>query len=248
VAAVPVGSETTRWAFASNQSSVDVGETSDFDFTLAGASSENGTHSVELDIGFDGTTLSQKDNTFTEWYEDSMWLETSQTVDLSREGVSGSMTVSNDTAPDLTELSSGVVAKFYDPNIVEIFFKTDFSRLSVDIHTPDGNVITDCFQRGEEPYVNYLYILQPGWFIEPSNTTKFRSYEIPINQSGSYKMTITNEGESSWSGKFSLYLKSQRMERPYFYWGIIGLVIALYYMIFVAAINIRRGKSDNGLE
>jgi DNA-binding transcriptional ArsR family regulator len=250
VAAVPSDSETTRWAFSCNQSAIDADMTSDFDFTLAAASSETGKNSIDLNVGFEGTTaLSQREGTFTGWYENSMWLEMSQTIDVTKEGLTGSIQVSNDTVPDLTKLPSGLVAKLYGPKIAAILSKTDFSQLSVDVYTPNGTVIADCLQRGEEPYtVNYLSILQSGWFVESSNTTKFRSYEIPIDQVGSYTLKITNDGDSPWAGKFSLYLKSERIERPYFYWGIAGLAVALGYLVFAIAMNFRRGESEQSLD
>ena len=247
VAAVPDASETTRWAFSSNQSvSIGDAKTSNLDFVLAAASAGDGTNSIDVNIGFEGTSsLTQQETEFFGWYEDSMWLEMSQSVSSTQDGMEGSMQVSNDTLPDVTKLSSGRVAKFYDPKISRISFETDFSRLSVDISTPNGTVITDCFQRDEEPYtVNYVSVLQPGWLIESSNTTKFKSCEIPINQLGSYNIKITNGGDSPWSGTFALYLQSERMERPYFFLGIAALVAAIGYLIFVAITSMRRGEPD----
>ena len=245
VFAVPDASETTRLTFSCNPASTAASKTSDFDFLLTELSSENGTHSIDLTIGFEGTaSQSPSENTFTSWYEDTMWLEVNQNLNYSMEGVLGATQVFNETSPELTELPSGVVATFYDPKIDAIFFKTDFSQIAADVYTPSGKAITDCFQYSDSYTVNYVSILEPGWLMDSSNMPSFRSCDIPIDEVGAYEVKITNRGSAPWSGKFSVNLSSQRMERPYFYWGITGIVAALGYLIFAATLSIRRGESE----
>jgi hypothetical protein len=237
--------ETTRWTFSHTPSLIDVGKTSEFDFTLTELSSDNGTHSIDVTIGFEGTTSqSLRENTLTSWYEDSIWLEINQNINYSIAGILGSAPVSNVTSLDLTELPSGVVAKFYDPKIEAIFYKTDFSQLSVDVTTPNGTVVNDCFQSFDPYTVDYVSILQSGWLIDSSNPPSFRSCEIPISELGAYEVKITNVGSAPWSGKFSINLKSQRMEKPFFYLGIAGLVAALVYLILATTWNLIPNKSE----
>ena len=237
--------ETTRWTFSHTPSLIDVGKTSEFDFTLTELSSDNGTHSIDVTIGFEGTTSQNlRENTLTSWYEDSIWLEINQNINYSIAGILGSAPVSNVTLLDLTELPSGVIAKFYDPKIEAIFYKTDFSQLSVDVTTPNGTVVNDCFQSFDPYTVDYVPILQSGWLIDSSNPPSFRSCEIPISELGAYEVKITNVGSAPWSGKFSINLKSQRMEKPFFYLGIAGLVAALVYLILATTWILIPNKSE----
>lgn len=244
-AAVPDGSATTRWAFSCTPSSAAASKTSDFDFLLNELTAENGTQSIDVTIGFEGTTSQQaRDNTFTSWYEDTMWLEVNRNINYSIDGILGAMDVLNETSPDLTELPSGVVAKFNDPMMDAIFFKSDFSQIAVDVYTPNGSVITDCFQTSDAYTVNYVPILESGWLVDSSSVPTFRSCDIPIDELGAYQVKITNTGSAPWSGKFSINLSSQRMERPYFYLGIVGLVAAIAYLVFVTLTSIKRGEPE----
>ena len=125
------------------------------------------------------------------------------------------------------------------------FYLVYFPRLSVNVRTPDGTAINDFLQRRSEPYftVTSFSPLESYWISESSNATSFSSSVVPINQLGLYEVNVTNNGPYRWDENFSLYLKSQRMERPYFYWGIVALVAALGYLIFAAIESIRRNNS-----
>jgi hypothetical protein len=125
------------------------------------------------------------------------------------------------------------------------FYLVYFPKLSVNVYAPDGSVMNDFLQRSPDPYftVTSYSPSESYWISESSNATSFSSSEVSLNQLGLYRLNITNNGPYRWDENFSLYLKSQRMERPYFYLGIAGLVAALGYLIFVATGRIRRSKS-----
>lgn len=258
VTAVPSDFETTKLTFeARNPSSIDVGETIYLNFTLKEFSgiiyhrtpvpSDNEpmrfmytegkkqSISVMVDSKRFASLGSPRDSTFTGWYENSMWLEVETNFNHT-------FLVRHMTGTNITGVN--------DNQVATTVYSSLFSHLSVDIHTPDGIVINDCFpRRSDHPYVVYeLYILNPCWFIETSEPYVVRSSEVPLNQIGSYKLKIANDGAVPLDRKFSLTFKSQRMERPYFYWGIAGLVAALGYLIFAATGRIRRDKSDKRLE
>jgi DNA-binding transcriptional ArsR family regulator len=248
VSAVPAASETTRWTFSNNPALIDPEKTSELDFTLK-AATETENQSIAVTVGFEGTTSqSQRESSFISWYEDSMWLEINQNLNYSIDGVLGGTPVSNETALDITELPSGIVAKFNDPTTAAIFYKTDFSQISVEVSTPNGTVITDCFDGADSYTVDYVSVLQSGWLIDSGNPPTFKSCKIPIDELGSYEVKITNIGSAPWSGKFSINLTSQQMERPYFFVGIAGLVAALAYLILVTTWSLMRSKSNEKQE
>lgn len=56
---------------------------------------------------------------------------------------------------------------------------------------------------------------------------------VPITQPGMYITEIENVGSEPISGQIGYELIWQRFERPYFYWGIVGLLIASAYPAFI---------------
>ena len=150
----------------------------------------------------------------------------------------------NIQAPDGTTTSSILQKRsvtYYDVN--------DSSPSPVSYVLPwSGNTTSSILQKGS---VNFHYVntssSSPVSYIlsESGNTKGYSSCAVPINQLGTYRLNITNNGGFIWNKDFSLYITSQRMERPFFYWGILGLMIALGYLILLATGCIRRGKPDN---
>lgn len=144
-------------------------------------------------------------------------------------------------SPDLASTINTTI----ETSEVANFYLVYLPKLSVNVQTPDGTVIHDFLQRSSEPYFTVKSFLPSDqyWISDLSNTTRFSSSEVPLNQLGVYDIAITNSGPFRWDEHFSLYLKSQRMERPFFYWGVIGLIVALGYLIFAAIGYIQRIKS-----
>ena len=133
--------------------------------------------------------------------------------------------------------------------IVELaIFTVHLPVISVDVQAPDGTPTSSILQKRSVTYydVNDSSSSQVSYVIPESGNTKgYSSCAVPINQLGTYRLNITNNGGFIWNKDFSLYITSQRMERPFFYLGILGLMIALGYLILLATGSIRRGKPDN---
>jgi DNA-binding transcriptional ArsR family regulator len=280
---VPDGSETTRWAFTLADSTIGVGETLELDFTVTEQMLDDRKQVIGVDVGSAATkSLTPRDNTFTVWYEDSMWIEMEPTSYAPRDMATMEIEL-NETAANTTSFSGGfwypletsndssevsyIIVDFspelsqpilkYSADLKEVveefqnseapsFYLVYLSTLSVHIYAPDGTATTDYIQRGNEPHytVTTFAPSETYWISETSNTSYFSSSEIPINQQGTYQLDITNNGPFRWDENFSLYIKSQRIERPYFYLGISGLVAAWGYIIFVALMNIRQDKPN----
>lgn len=99
-----------------------------------------------------------------------------------------------------------------DPNVA-----TDPSNLEVETYTPEGAMLTDNFYRTGQ--------------VSRIDTTS--SLPITITQEGTYNFKITNKGSWDWNGFLTVNLQFQYFEKPYFYWGIAGFVIALGYIALV---------------
>ena len=282
VAAVPDASQTTRWAFTLADYSIGVGETLDLNFTLTELASNNGHQSIGVTVGSSQSkSLIPRENSFTGWYEDSIWVEMEPRKCYAPRDLIYIAPEDNATTPTFTDYSgvfwqqletmnfsetSYVVVDFspdlgpiirFSPDLASTinttiqtselanFYLVYFPRLSVNFYTPDGTTISDFIQRKSEPYftVTSFSPSQLYWISESSNATSFSSSIIPISQLGVYNLQITNNGPFRWDENFSLYLKSQRMERPYFYLGIAILVALLGYIVFVTVGRIRRNRS-----
>jgi hypothetical protein len=91
---------------------------------------------------------------------------------------------------------------------------TDPSNLEVAIAAPEGATIQDnFFQSG-------------GTASSPL---------VPITQEGLYKFMITNKDICDWNGFLTVNVQLQHYEKPYFYWGVVGFIIALGYIGLVTA-------------
>jgi hypothetical protein len=76
--------------------------------------------------------------------------------------------------------------------------------------------------------------------FDSANTTP-----VTITQPTSYTFQITNKGEYDWNGFLVINLQFLTYERPYFHWGIAGIIIALGYIVVTTTTTIKtRNKSD----
>ncbi len=69
--------------------------------------------------------------------------------------------------------------------------------------------------------------------------------QIQVTQLGTYRFEITNNDSFDWTGTLSPNLQWQQLEKPYFYYGVAGLIIALGYVAFVTAGLLKMKKNKN---
>ena len=62
----------------------------------------------------------------------------------------------------------------------------------------------------------------------------FTSPIVDINQLGTYQFVIKNNNSNEWTGVLRPNVEWQIIEKPYFYYGIIGLVFATGYLVFMS--------------
>jgi hypothetical protein len=100
----------------------------------------------------------------------------------------------------------------------------DASKLLVDVHTPSGKVLTDRFQ----------------WSTSTAyRNDRAKSPSVSVNELGTYRFTVKNDALWDWNGILSVKLQVQRFEKPYFYLGIAGYIVALLYVTLVTASTIK---------
>ncbi len=62
----------------------------------------------------------------------------------------------------------------------------------------------------------------------------FVSPIVEVNQLGTYRFVIKNNDSNEWTGVITPNVEWQIIEKPYFYYGIMGLVFATGYLIFMS--------------
>jgi len=88
----------------------------------------------------------------------------------------------------------------------------------------DFNVTWDAFVRLYDPTG-----MIDQWRDSGSSTAKLSFIAGEITQSGTYRLQIQNIGSEPLTGRVGTLVNWDRFERPYFYWGVIGLLIASAY-------------------
>jgi DNA-binding transcriptional ArsR family regulator len=96
-------------------------------------------------------------------------------------------------------------------------------KLLVDVHTPNGTVLADSFQ----------------WTSTAFRSDRVSSPSVSVTEPGTYLFSIRNDAPWDWDGFLSVNLQLQRFEKPYFYWGVAGFIIALGYVAVVTAVAYR---------
>jgi len=87
--------------------------------------------------------------------------------------------------------------------------------LTVDVITPNGNLPLGALE--------WTY-----GKIEHFTST------VEADQLGTYQFIIKNNDSEEWTGTIKPYVEWQITEKPYFYYGIAGLVIVAGYLVFMA--------------
>jgi DNA-binding transcriptional ArsR family regulator len=100
------------------------------------------------------------------------------------------------------------------------------NTLSVKVHMPDGSeTAANIFQA--HGAVEDATDLWTWGAIEHYVSNSIEAYEL-----GNYRFVITNNGSYDWAGTMMPYVQWQQLEKPYFYYGIAGIVIASTYLLF----------------
>jgi len=73
----------------------------------------------------------------------------------------------------------------------------------------------------------------------------FTSPTVEVNQLGTYRFVIKNNGSSEWAGVLTPNVEWQIIEKPYFYYGIAGFVAAFGYLTLVITKLLRRQGREN---
>ncbi len=61
----------------------------------------------------------------------------------------------------------------------------------------------------------------------------FTSPIVEVNQLGTYRFVIKNNDSNEWTGVLTPKVEWQLMEKPYFYYGVAGLVISIGCFAFI---------------
>jgi hypothetical protein len=99
----------------------------------------------------------------------------------------------------------------------------DPSKLLVDIHLPNGDVLTDSFH----------------WTTPAFRSDRASSLSAPVTEPGNYSFRIKNNNQWDWDGSMMVTIQLQHFEKPCFYWGVAGFIIALGYVALVTVSTIK---------
>ncbi|MQY62638.1 helix-turn-helix domain-containing protein [archaeon] len=170
------------------------------------------------------------ESTLTGWDEATIWLDsqfnlTTLLTPFPPQVVPVTVWNEASQANKTINVTVGGYGSSVDPNVA-----TDPLNLEVETYTPEGAMLTDNFYRtGQVPRID---------------TTS--SLPIAITQEGTYNFKITNKGSWDWNGFLTVNLQFQHVEKPYFYWGIVGFAIALGYIALVTiTVHKTRHKNDD---
>jgi hypothetical protein len=99
---------------------------------------------------------------------------------------------------------------------------TDPYNIELEINTPEETKLTQTFE-----------------WTRPHSFEHSSSPPVAVTQAGTYDFTFTNVGSLNWNSFLKVILQFQHFEKPYFYWGVAGFIIACGYIILVAATSYR---------
>ena len=162
-------------------------------------------------------TLPRLENTLTAWDEATIWVDSRFNLTTPATPQTITVTVGNETL-----VGNETVIITINGNLGFAVIQnsaTNPSNLEVTISAPEGTTIQDnFFQSG-------------GTASSPL---------VPITQEGLYKFTITNKDIWDWNGFLTVNVQIQHYEKPYFYLGVVGIIIAVGYIILVTTADYRR--------
>jgi DNA-binding transcriptional ArsR family regulator len=224
---------------------VDAGQTFEVNVTLDHWSSINEEDfGIRADHGGFVMSLVPLRSTFTDWDEASVWIDpkANQTLTptttylvqltLTKDNCTGfydDIPLSFFTDPlfgdDVVHVTlhsdndiNGVPVTIYSQNELG-----DPSKLLVDIHLPNGDVLTDSFH----------------WTTPAFRSDRASSLSAPVTEPGNYSFRIKNNNQCDWDGSIMVTIQLQHFEKPCFYWGVAGFIIALGYVALVTISTIK---------
>jgi hypothetical protein len=171
------------------------------------------------------------ERTLTGWDEAQIWVDSSYNMSTlmayySLSNVSmpvwNNTTQTNETIPMTPEM----LAWFS----VNPFETTKPYRIELQLQTPDDTSLMQTLE----------------WDDYVASFEKSSSPHVPVKQAGTYAFTFTNVGSLDWNSFLIMVLQFQHFEKPYFYWGIVGLVAALCYIIFVSMTALKNRHKPEG--
>lgn len=125
--------------------------------------------------------------------------------------------------PNLASLSSG----FGIADNGTVFPLESIPAHALVVHEPDGTISTGVLH----------------WTSMNEGITHASSASIEVSQPGTYRFELKNDGAHSWDGNLTPNVFWQLQEKPYFLYGIAGLVIAVGYVVFSAVGSLRNRKT-----
>jgi DNA-binding transcriptional ArsR family regulator len=90
--------------------------------------------------------------------------------------------------------------------------------------------------------------LIPQWKTDYRQTEYFIPTGIDVTTSGTYLFEISygsQGGIATWNGYLTLNASWQSLERPYFYYGLAGLIVSLGYVTFVTVELLQKRKTKH---
>ncbi|MBN2259823.1 MAG: hypothetical protein JW702_04735 [Clostridiales bacterium] len=170
-------------------------------------------------------TIRQPQQTLTGWDETTIWLEPEYVQSPSIFYSTGtSITI---YSINQTNSEPHNITLFLHNPIINHTMTYDFSNLEIEVISPDGLV------KHENVPMQ----------IDAHESAGFPS--TPITQEGTYTFKLSNPKNWEQSGTLSLNIQIQHFERPYFYFGVTGIIIAVGYIILVTIMAIKsKGKSE----
>ena len=173
-------------------------------------------------------SIPQLESTFTKWDEASIWLDS--TFNLTALSVvspvqEARIMVLNASSQTNETFTISICGTGFGSNQVEA---SNPQNLEVKIYEPKGTNLTGIFERNDKNRID-----------------SSSSPSVPITQTGLYTFQITNNAEWDWNGYLSINIEIQHFEKPYFYWGIVGFMISMGYIVLVTAATYKtRHKTD----
>ncbi|MCW4016541.1 MAG: winged helix-turn-helix domain-containing protein [Candidatus Bathyarchaeota archaeon] len=160
-------------------------------------------------------TIPQLENTLTVTDEAVIWIDSR----FNRTTAQITISLRNQTIP---VINGSITLVICDGGVVSIpNSATDPSNLKVKISAPEGTITQDSF------------FSSAGIASSPL---------VPITQEGRYTFEITNKDVWAWNGFLTVNVQIQHFEKPYFYWGVIGIIIAGAYLGLATFFIIKNNK------
>ena len=207
---------------------VSIGETFELNVTIAHRPPIYG-RGFGVSVGFQQCTfhIPRLENSLTGWDEAKIWIESTfnmTTLLTFYPYQEVPLTILNST-PQTNQtitITGGGWGLGVNPNEA-----TDPSNLEVEVYTPEETILTENFYR--------------------EITSRFdtsSSPPIPVTRPCTYTFKITNKGSWDWNGFLMVNLEYKHFEKPNFWWGIVGFIIAVGHIVLVT-ITSHKARNKN---